>query len=200
MPVRPAAALRSVKSFHIEGTQARGTETVTADVAGSQELRLDLKQRDAKARMVFVDGAVYMNANASFWRKAEAGQDAKELDGRSRVYAGSARGTGEQTLRRGATLKLSFGGLATAGDVSGDGRTVAVRTYGGLLVWTRRPGVSLAATLKRAPCVGQVSFVREGQGESLALSRDGRSLFTIPEGGGYQKHPAARPAANAGPL
>ena len=77
-----AAALRSVKSFHIEGTQARGTETVTADVAGPKELRLDLKQRDAKARMVFVDGAVYMNANAAFWRKAEAGQDAKELDGR----------------------------------------------------------------------------------------------------------------------
>ena len=77
-----AAALRSVKSFHIEGTQARGTETVKADVAGPRKLRLDLKQRDAKARMVFVDGAVYMNANAAFWREAEAGQDAKELDGR----------------------------------------------------------------------------------------------------------------------
>ena len=77
-----AAALRQVKSFHIEGTQARGTEVVKADFAGPKKLRLDVRQRDATARMVFVDGSVYMNANVPFWRKAEAGEVAKELDGR----------------------------------------------------------------------------------------------------------------------
>ncbi len=70
-----AAALRSVKTFHVEGTQNRRSEVVKADVAGPKELRLDLKQRDATARMLFVDGAVYMNAKSAFWRKAEAGQD-----------------------------------------------------------------------------------------------------------------------------
>ena len=51
-----AAALRQVKSFHIEGTQARGTEVVKADFAGPEKLRLDVRQRAATARMVFVDG------------------------------------------------------------------------------------------------------------------------------------------------
>jgi hypothetical protein len=85
-----AAALRQVKSFHIEGTQARRTETVKADVAGPRELRLDVKQRDATARMVFVDSSVYMNANAAFWRKAEAGQETRELDGRWLKVPGAA--------------------------------------------------------------------------------------------------------------
>jgi hypothetical protein len=87
-------------------------------------------------------------------------------------------------LRRTGTLRLGPAGLATGGDVSADGGTVAVRTYGELYAWTRRPGTSLAATLKRTPCVGRAPFWREGQGESLALSRDGRSFFTIPEGAG----------------
>jgi hypothetical protein len=105
---------------------------------------------------------------------------AKQLDGRSGVYAGSLSGGG--TLRKATTLRLGLGGLATAGDVSADGRVVAIRTYTGLYVWARRAGASLAATLKRAPCVGSAPLAREGQGESLALARDGASFFTVPEG------------------
>jgi hypothetical protein len=109
----------------------------------------------------------------------------KRLDGRSAVFTGRVpkRGVPAQaTLRARGTLRFGFGGLATAGDVSADGRTVVVRTYSGFSVWTRRPGVSLAATLRRTPCSGRVSLVPEGQGEAVALTRSGRSFFTVPEG------------------
>ena len=111
----------------------------------------------------------------------------KRLDGRSGVYAGQAPArdaSGEAVLRHTGDLRLGFAGLATAGDVSADGRTIAIRTYTALYAWTRKPGASLAATLARKPCVGSAQLGREGQGESLALSRDGRSFFTVPEGAG----------------
>lgn len=111
----------------------------------------------------------------------------KQLDGRAGVYAGSLGGVGG-VLKKATTLRLGLGGLATAGDVSADGRVVAIRTYTALYVWTKKPGASIASTLKRAPCVGRAQLVREGQGESLALSRDGSSFFTVPEGA----HPALR--------
>jgi hypothetical protein len=110
----------------------------------------------------------------------------KRLDGQSGVYVARvpARGASQDAvLRHAGDLHLGVGGLATAGDVSGDGATVAIRTYTALYAWTRKPGATLAATLTRKPCVGSASLF-EGQGESLALSRDGRSFFTIPEGAG----------------
>jgi hypothetical protein len=85
-------------------------------------------------------------------------------------------------LRRVGRLDLGLGGLATAGSVSADGRVVAVRTYFGLFAWPRRAGHSLAATLRRRPCTAQVSLSGEGQGEALALTGRGRSIYTVPEG------------------
>jgi hypothetical protein len=109
----------------------------------------------------------------------------KRLSGSSGVYATRAPAPGVSTarrLRRVGTLNLGLGGLATGGDVSANRRIVAIRTYTDLYAWGRRPGASLAATLTRRPCDGQVSLVDEGQGEALALSRDGRSFFTVAEG------------------
>jgi hypothetical protein len=125
----------------------------------------------------------------------------KRLDGRSGVYVAQAPARdapGEAVLRHVADLRLGLGGLTTAGDVSGDGRTVAIRTYTALFAWTRKPGASLAATLARKPCVGSAQLAREGQGESLALSRDGRSFFTVPEGAGatLRRYTVLRKAAS----
>jgi hypothetical protein len=111
----------------------------------------------------------------------------KRIEGRSGVYVAQAPARdvpGAAVLRHAGDLRLGLAGLATAGDVSADGRTVAIRTYTALYAWTRKPGTSLAATLARKPCVGSAQLGLEGQGESLALSRDGRSFFTVPEGVG----------------
>ncbi len=100
----------------------------------------------------------------------------KELDGRSGVYV--ARGS---RLRLAARIDLGLGSLATGGDVSADGRVIAIRTYGSVFVWRRAPGTSLATALRGKPCVSPTPL-REGQGEALALTRDGRAFFTVPEG------------------
>ncbi|HMJ32632.1 MAG TPA: hypothetical protein VK501_01855 [Baekduia sp.] len=141
-----------------------------------------------RLRLRYPDGAHDAETLLADPRTGELVIVTKQLDGRSGVYAARVPESGtpssEQTLRRTGSLRLGLGGLATAGDVSGDGRTVAIRTYGALYAWARIPGASLAATLKRTPCTGRAGLSREGQGESLALSRDGRSYFTIPEGAG----------------
>ena len=102
----------------------------------------------------------------------------KELSGRSGVYvAHGSRGT----LRLAGHLNLGLASLATAGDVSADGRVIAIRTYSDVFAWRHTPGTSLAAALRRKPCVSPTPL-REGQGEALALTRDGRAFYTVPEG------------------
>jgi hypothetical protein len=132
-----------------------------------------------RVRFTYPDGAHDAETLLADRRTGEVVVVTKRVDGRSGVYAGRLA---SGTLKRTGTLRLGLAGLATAGDVSADGKVVAIRTYTALYVWARTPGATIAATLARKPCVGSAQLVREGQGESLALSRDGRSFFTVPEG------------------
>jgi hypothetical protein len=104
----------------------------------------------------------------------------KSFTGAARVYVArqpsSRRVT---TLRRTATIDL---GAVTAGDVSADGRTIVLRTYDSAYAWRRRAGESVAAALRRKPCNVDAALLAEGQGEALALTRDGRAFYTVPEG------------------
>jgi hypothetical protein len=88
---------------------------------------------------------------------------------------------GSATLRRGPRVTVS---AATAGSLSADGRIVALRGYGALLVWRRHGDEPLTRTLARAPCQAPADLSKEGQGEALALSARGRSAVTVPEGEG----------------
>ncbi len=100
----------------------------------------------------------------------------------ARSYRADARAdAGAQiVLRRGASVPL---GLVTAGDVSADGRTIALRSYGTLAVWRRRGSEPLTRTLERSPsCRAPADLSSEGQGEALAISPDGREALTAPEG------------------
>jgi hypothetical protein len=132
-----------------------------------------------RLRMTYPDGAHDAETLLADPRTGEIVIVTKNLDGNSGVYAASV---GQPALRAAGTLRLGLAGLATAGDVSADGKVIAIRTYTALYVWSRRPGATIAQTLRRAPCVGSAQLAREGQGESLALSRDGTSFFTVPEG------------------
>jgi hypothetical protein len=168
-----AAALRQVESFHIEGTQARGTEVVKADFAGSKKLRLDVRQRDATARMVLIDGSVYMNANAPFWRRAEAGDVAKELDGRWLKVPG-AEGDLQKIAKEVDPAHLSRCLLKDHGTLAAGG-TAKVRGQPAVVILDKgdRPGTSpgrlyIAAT-----------------GEPLPL----RTIATGPERPGGKKDP-----------
>jgi len=102
----------------------------------------------------------------------------KDFSGRSGVYVSHNSST---TLRLAGHLNLGLGGLATGGDVSADGRVIAIRTYGNVYAWRRASGTTLTAALRRKPCVSPTPL-REGQGESLALTRTGGAFYTVPEG------------------
>lgn len=101
----------------------------------------------------------------------------KEIAG-GRAYSVPRFTPGAATLRRGPEVAPVF---ATGGDVSADGRVVAVRGYTSLAVWRRRGDESIVATLRRAPCTPPTSLF-EGQGEALALNRTGTAARTVAEG------------------
>lgn len=100
----------------------------------------------------------------------------KELDG-ARAYSVPGFVAGEATLRRGPRIDAAF---ATAGDVSADGRIIAIRSYTSIAVWRRRGVESLTSAMRRAPCASPTSLF-EGQGEALALNRDGTVARTVNE-------------------
>ena len=108
---------------------------------------------------------------------------AKDYSGRAGVYlAAHPRPGAETTMRRVGRVSLGSGNAVTAGDVSADGRTIAVRSYFRAYAWSRRSGESIAGALKRRPCAAGADLLDEGQGETLALARDGRAFYTVPEG------------------
>ncbi|WP_121247524.1 hypothetical protein [Solirubrobacter pauli] len=103
----------------------------------------------------------------------------KNLGGAADVYTATRAGT----LKKAATVELGIGQAVTAGDVSADGRTIVLRTYDSAYVWRKTRAQSLAAALEREPdCTAAADLLGEGQGETLALSRDGRAFYTLPEG------------------
>ena len=141
------------------------TATVTAP-ATRIELRYEAGPRDAEALLADPrDGSPVIVE--------------KRFDGRAGVYVAAP---GARTLRRRARLALGVGEAVTAGDISGDGRTIVLRTYDRAYVWTRRSGEPVARTLRRRPCSPPNDLLIEGQGEALALSRGGGAFYTVPEG------------------
>jgi hypothetical protein len=102
--------------------------------------------------------------------------------GSASAYRTSARLPAGSETTLGTAHAVSGVSFATGGDVSADGRIVAVRGYDRVAVWARRGRERLTTTLRRAPCISPTSLLPEGQGEALALDRHGRSFITVAEG------------------
>lgn len=85
---------------------------------------------------------------------------------------------GTLRLRRIGDAAIDY---ATAADVSADGRTVGLRGYFSAAFWLRHGSEPLTATLRRPACVSPTGM-DDGQGESLALARDGRRAWLVAEG------------------
>jgi hypothetical protein len=77
-------------------------------------------------------------------------------------------------------LVRALGHLPTAGDISRDGRLIAIRTYATVWVWDRATGETIADALQRAPCEGPSAI--EPQGESIAFQPDSHGYTTTTEG------------------
>ena len=70
-----AAALRRVKSFHVEATQGTGARRnqVTADVKVPSTLRLVIRQSGTTASIIAVKGTVYIKADEAYWKGQRVG-------------------------------------------------------------------------------------------------------------------------------
>jgi hypothetical protein len=102
--------------------------------------------------------------------------------GSASAYRTSARLPAGSETTLGQARPVAGVSFATGGDVSADGRVVAIRGYGSVAVWVRHGRERLTTTLRRAPCVSPTSLLAEGQGEAIALDRHGRSFITVAEG------------------
>jgi hypothetical protein len=100
------------------------------------------------------------------------------------IYGGPADlASGSTTeLTRVGTLDLPDGSsnAVTGAAITSDGKAIAVRTYGGVHIWDRGDGQSIAATLDESGCEGPEPA--ESQGEAIAFRPDGRGYYTVSEG------------------
>ena len=85
------------------------------------------------------------------------------------------------TAPRPRTLELGLGRRSPPATSPPTAARSTLRGYDKAYIWTRRERVP-RARLKRKPCIAAANLLAEGQGEALALSRDGRTFWTVPEG------------------
>ena len=104
----------------------------------------------------------------------------KEASGSAGIYTAPASWGSAATLTRVGQLALGAGTLVTGGDVAPDGKTIALRTYGSLLVVDRPSSTSVAAALAGVSCSAQVAA--EAQGEAVAFLADNSGYVTVSEG------------------
>jgi hypothetical protein len=110
----------------------------------------------------------------------------KDGGGDSKVFRAAAplSSSGVTTLQEIAQLRfgrapLAGSALATAGDISPDGREVVIRTYDAAFLWRRAPGETIADALATDPC--PIPLVAQNQGEALGFSLDGRGYYSASE-------------------
>jgi hypothetical protein len=130
----------SVAVYRVAEPRVGGAGAVATAAASRIELRYPDGPRDAEALLVDPsDGALVIVA--------------KSFSGTAGVYVAdrpTAAAT-PATLRRSGRLSLGAGEAVTAGDVSGDGRTIVLRTYDRAFVWARRDGERARRRRARAP-------------------------------------------------
>ncbi len=166
----------------------RVEEPALADKQTQQPDRIDLvypdRPRDAEA--MFIDplsGDIYILQKA-------------HNDGPAQLFTAAAPGEGDQTIELRPVKEIDFVALGnqvgddptakpkphlvTSADVSRDGTTIAIRTYGQVWIWQRDVSQPLEKAFDSEPC--QAKSVKERQGEALALTPDGAGYVTISEG------------------
>jgi hypothetical protein len=84
------------------------------------------------------------------------------------------------------TLGTGLANSITAADISPDGHSIAIRTYGAVHLWTRLYNELIVTSINRPSCTGPVPA--EVQGEAVAFRPDGRSYFTASEGASVPLH------------
>lgn len=76
--------LAKVRSYHFSGVQREGRSTthLAGDVTADGKADFTIREGDASARLIALPPAVYMRANAAFWKASGGANLAKDLAGR----------------------------------------------------------------------------------------------------------------------
>jgi hypothetical protein len=85
-----------------------------------------------------------------------------------------------------ALPSIPFTAAVTAADISRDGTTIGIRTYGGVRLWRLGRKQSVIDALAATPCQGPIPV--ELQGEALGFQSDARGYFTVSEGANVPIH------------
>jgi hypothetical protein len=164
------AQRKDVSVYRVPEARVADAPAIATVPATRLDLRYPDGPRDAEALLVDPTSGAFVVVEKSYL-------------GRAGVYVADHPAAGTPvTMRRRAKLSLGVAEAVTGGDVSADGRTIALRTYDGVFVWQRRAGETVARALRRRPCRARTSLPGEGQGEALALTRGGGAFYTVPEG------------------
>jgi hypothetical protein len=160
------------------------TGSGTQALAGVDKLTLTYPDGARDAEAMFVDprsGELYVI------QKSLAGGAVGIYRAPANLAAGSTT-----VLTRVGTLTLPSGlaNAVTAADITPDGDTIAVRTYGGVRLYSRLT-LTVPGALASGPCAGPIPA--EGQGESVAFQPDGRAYSTTSEGAAAQLHRFSMP-------
>lgn len=104
----------------------------------------------------------------------------KEPSGVAGIYTAPAPWGSSAVLTKVGQISLPANTLVTGGDVAPNGETIALRTYGSLLVFNRPAASTVANALTGTSCSAQVAT--EGQGEAVAFLADSSGYMTVSEG------------------
>jgi len=110
----------------------------------------------------------------------------KEAFGDASLFAipASAWSKGSHEAAQVGIIDLGVAELITAADISPDGTTIAVRTYGRVMLWERAPSEPIPAAMARRPC--DLTPPDETQGEAITITDD--RIYTIGESVGAPVH------------
>jgi hypothetical protein len=113
-------------------------------------------------------------------------------DGVYRAAGPLAAGSTTQ-LTRVSDLKYPTGlaNAVTSADIAADGKTIVVRTYGGLRVYNRAKTVPVWNALQTPPCNGPVPA--EQQGEAVGFDAAATAIVTVSEGTNQSIHFSSLP-------
>jgi hypothetical protein len=168
----------SVVVYRVAEPAVTGSGTQALGGAAALTLRYPDGSRDAEA--LFVDpqtGELYIVS------KSGTGGAVGIYRAPANLAAGSTT-----TMSRVGTLNLPSGlsNAVTGAAIALDGKSIAVRTYGGVRLWAREDGQTVAAALATAECRGPTP--NESQGESITFRPDLRAYYTVSEGGQARLH------------
>jgi len=140
-------------------------ESLEGPLTGTVALEFEYPDGTYNAEALFVaDGSIYIVT--------------KDRD-EARVYRGSSEGDGSGVETLEFVTTLALGAEVSGGDVSWDGRTIALRGYTSVWMWRKAQGATVAEALNGEPCVAPSPD--EVQGEAIAFLSDG-GYQTISEG------------------